>query len=291
MKSARLLAAALVVMLLMTAGCHHRRPKGEVAPKQVTPVAELYSKGMEALHKHKPATARKYFDQIALREDAGEYRDKAAIATADSYYQEHTLESYAEAISRYQSFLAFHPTHPDAPYCQFKIGEAYFEEISTPDRDITPALSARDAFQALIENYPKSSYAAEAKQRVRSVNDFLAAHEIKVGDFYLKYGHPKGAIGRYRYAIEHFPTYWNMPLLYYRLGEALYRDNQDKEALLYFTRITQEVPGTVLSKNARKQIERIQKHQAAKEKESKVFKEPLVKPKTKTKHWWQFWKW
>lgn len=290
MRHAKALVAAAVIAALATTGCHHRRPKDDAAPVEVVPVATLYAKGQGALKKKRPSTARRYFDQIALREDAGEYKDKAAIATADSYYQEHTLEAYSEAISRYQSFLAFHPTHPEAPYCQFRIGTAYYEEIDTPDRDMSPAYHAKDALQALLENYPNSSYTAEAAKKLAAVNDMLAAHEIRIGDWYLKNGHPKGAIGRYRGVVEKYPKYWNMPLVYFRLGEALYQDGQEEEALLYFTRIVQQVPGTTLAKNAQKRLDRIAKHESSKHgKDKAVFKEPLVQPKS-TKHWWQFWK-
>ncbi len=288
-----LLAAGLAAAILLTA-CHHNRPKKNAheAATTVVPVATLYEKGLQAMKKKKPATARRFFDQIALREDAGEYKDKAAIATADAFYQEHTLESYAEAISRYQSFLAFHPTHPQAPYCQFRIGECWYEEMDTPDRDTSAALYAKQAYQAVIENYPNSPYAAEAVKKVARVNDVLAAHEIRIGDWYLKDGHPKGAIARYRGVIEKYPKYWNMPAVYFRLGEALYRDGQDKEALLYFTRITQQVPGTTLAKNAQKNIDRIQRKETARTKQDKeTFKEPLVpKEKHAKAHWWQFWK-
>ena len=292
MKSARSLVAAAIILLVLTTACHHRRPKGAQAEVKLVPVSTLYAKGMRYLKKKRPATARRYLDQILLREDAGQYKDKAQIAEADSYLQEHTIEAYSEAIRRYQSFLAFHPTHPEAPYCQYQIGKCYFEEIESPDRDITPAKDAREAFRALIENYPNSQYVAEAKQKIKETDNVLAAHEIKIGDWYLKVGHPKGAIGRYRYAIEHYPTYWNMPLVYYRLGEALHRDGQDKEAVLYFKRITQEVPGTVLAKDSSRTMEKIEKHEARTSKQNKeIFEEPLVKSNKHKTHWWQFWKW
>lgn len=293
MRRAKLLAALAVVVLVLNAGCHHHRrvKKEKAGPSEVVPVATLYAKGQAAMQKKKPATARRYFDQIALREDAGEYKDKAAIATADTYFLEHTLESYAEAISRYQAFLAFHPTHAAAAYCQYKIGLAYFEEMETPDRDTSPAYQARDAFQALIENYPSCEYVADAKEKITEVEDLLAAHEIKVGDFYVKNKDYKGAVARYRTVLEKYPKYWNKPAVDYRLADALYRDGQDKEAMLYYKRVVQEAPDTSLAKSAQKNINRIQKQEVKKGgKEGKAMNQPLTRPKNKSKYWWQFWK-
>jgi outer membrane protein assembly factor BamD len=284
------LAAVALTAAILTTACHHRRPK-DVPGQEVVPVSVLYEKGQAAIKKNKPGTARKYFDQITLREDAGEYKDKAAIGTADAFMIDHTMESYAEAISRYQSFLAFHPTHPDAPYCQFRIGEAYLESVETPDRDMTPARSARDSFQAVVDNYPKSALAEPARKKLASINDLLAAHEIKVGDFYLKNEHPKGAVARYRGVIDTYPKYWNLPVVYYRLGDALAMDGQVQEATLYFQRILETVPGTVLAKDAQKRLNQIQRKEerSLRRQKNDVFEEPLL-PKKKTKHWWQFWK-
>ncbi|MEW6758400.1 MAG: outer membrane protein assembly factor BamD [Acidobacteriota bacterium] len=290
MRTLKALAAVALTAAFLSTACTHRRPK-DVPDQEVVPVSVLYEKGQAAIKKKKPGTARKYFDQITLREDAGEYKDKAAIATADAFMIDHTMESYAEAISRYQSFLAFHPTHPDAPYCQFRIGEAYLESVETPDRDMTPARSARDSFQAVVDNYPKSAQAEPARQKLAAINDLLAAHEIKVGDFYLKNEHPKGAIARYRGVIEKYPKYWNLPVVYYRLGDALAMDGQTQEATLYYQRIVETVPGTVLAKDAQKRLSQVQRKEerSLRKQRKDVFEEPLL-PKKKTKHWWQFWK-
>ncbi len=278
MKSRRLLTATgMVLLLAILPACHHRRPKSS-APMEIVPVATLYAKGRKAMQKHKEATARKYFDQIVLREDAGKYKNKATIAIADSYMADHTIDAYAEAISRYRSFLAFHPTHPRAAYCQYQIGHAYFGEINTPDRDITPATSALRAFRAVVDNYPKSSYSKKAQVEIKAVRNVLAAHEIKVGDWYLKDGHPKGAIARYRGVLKKYPHYWNIPLVQHRLAEALSAGGRNREALLYFKLITTEVPGTKLAKSARKDIEKIDR------------REEVKIPATVKKHWWQFWK-
>lgn len=293
MKSTRISAViVLFCILAVVAACHHKRNKANLDTKLVS-VATLYEKGQAAMKDHKEMKARRYFDQIVLREDAGEYKDKASIAIADSYIEEHTIDAYAEAISRYRAFLAFHPTHPRAAYCQYMIGHAYFKEINTPDRDTTPATQARLSLKALLENYPSSSYVKDAKKELRQIDDVLAAHEIKVGDWYLKSGHPKGAVARYRYALAKYPHYWNVPLLQYRLAEALRENGQTSEAALYYKAIDKSVPGTKLAKKAEGRMNDIDKNgKVQRRKKEKELKGPLVRrDKSAEKHWWQFWKW
>ena len=118
----------------------------------------------------------------------------------------------------------------------------------------------------------------------------MAAHEILIGDWYLGQKQFKSAIGRYRYVLDKFPKYWNLSAVFYRLADALARDGQDKEAVLYFTRVTQEAPGSSLAKSAQKQITRIEKRQGKiSEHDKKLLNQPLTRPKNKS-HWWEFWK-
>ena len=283
----------LALLLALAAGCHHNKvAKAKEGPTEVASPQALYEQGAAELAKKHPASARKFFDQVSLREDAGEYKDLAAIGTADSYFGDNSVDAWAEAISRYQTFLSFHPTHPKAPYCQYRVAEAYMKEILSPDRDTAAAKNAKQALESVIENYPKSDEAQQARQKVKEVKDTLAAHEIKIGDFYLKNGHPRGAVERYRGVLKDYPDYWNLPLLYCRLGEALYRDNNGTEAVLYFRKVLDGAPGTNLAKQAQKRLTRIEKGQPATSKRGRAEEmksEPLVKPK-KDKHWWQFWK-
>jgi outer membrane protein assembly factor BamD len=283
----------LAVVLIAATGCHSsKKAKIKEGPTDVASAKEIYEKGAAELAKGHPETARKYFDQVSLREDAGEYKDLAAIGTADTFFIDNSMDSWIEAISRYQTFLAFHPTHPKASYCQYRVAECYMKEMLSPERDTAAGKNARQSLESVIENYPKSEEAVQAKQKVKEVKDTLAAHEIKVGDYYLKNGHPRGAVERYRVVLKEYPDYWNLPLIYYRLGEALYRDNNGAEAVIYFRKVLEGAPETNLAKQAQKRLTRIEKGQPAYSKRGKAEElksEPLVKP-NKNKHWWQFWK-
>ncbi|MCX7829646.1 MAG: outer membrane protein assembly factor BamD, partial [Acidobacteria bacterium] len=230
------------ISIIFLTGCHKQRGPKRAEPVELLGVEELYQKGEALVKKHRTQTARKYFEQITLREDAGEYKEKAEVAIADSYFAEKNVEAYAEAISRYQSFLAFHSMHPLAPYCQYKIGLCYFREIDRPDRDISPARNAKEIFKRLIENYPNSEYVADAKEKLNEVNNILAAHEIYIGDFYLESSHPKAARARYEIVVKEYPDYWNIPLVYFRIAEACLMDKNFEEARIYLEKVIQSAP-------------------------------------------------
>jgi outer membrane protein assembly factor BamD len=277
----------VIVLTLLFAGCHKQKGPKRADPIELMTVSEIYSKGETMLKKGRTTTARKYFDQVTLREDAGELKNSALVSIADSFYEEENIQAYSEAISRYQSFLAFHAMHPQAPYCQYRIGLCYFKEIDRPDRDVMPARSAKESFRRLIENYPNSEYVKDSKEKQAEVDNILAAHEIYIGDFYLKQGHPKSAKARYQQVLDAFPNYWNLPLVTFRLAEAEREDKNYEKAREDYEKVISLNPDSQMAKDARKRLESIGKKESKDAKLENKLDEPL--PQGKKKHWWKFW--
>lgn len=284
-----LILSSIVLLAVSFTACHKQRGPKRAEPVELMTVSELYSKGDAFLKKGRTHTARKYFEQVTLREDAGELKDKAAIAIADSYYEEESIDAYSEAISRYNSFLAFHTMHPMAPYCQYRIGLCFFREMDRPDRDVTPARSAKESFRRLIENYPNSEYVADAKEKSEEADNILAAHEIYIGDFYFRSGHFKSAKARYQQVLDSYPSYWNIPLVTYRLAEAEREDGEFEKARTLYEKVISLNPDSQMARDAQKNMGSMGKKEARESKrENKKLEEPL--PRVKTKHWWQFWR-
>ena len=78
--------------------------------------------------------------------------------------------------------------------------------IDRSDRDPTRSREAFDDFRRLIERYPDSKYAADAKQRMVHIKDRLARYEIAIARFYMRREAYVAAANRGRYVIEHFPN-------------------------------------------------------------------------------------
>lgn len=77
-------------------------------------------------------------------------------------------KSYAEALARYRSYHRSYPQRPNAPAALLKIGEILTLQ-EKPE-------AAREAFQGLIEAYPESSVAQDARIGI-------AATHLREGDF------------------------------------------------------------------------------------------------------------
>ena len=261
--------AGLALALFLTA-CHHKK-RQQARPVTRTgdgdPRGHALRTGTDAPMKkkkpgHGPALLRPDRPARGRRrvQGQGRHRHRRLPTTRNT-----PSKPTREAISRYQSFLAFHPTHPQAAYCQFMIGEAWFEEIDTPrpghgrrlQREGRPTRPWwRTTHQPLRGPRPR--------RRLAQVNDMLAAHEIRSGDWYLKNGHPKGAIARYRGVIEQIPQVLEHArgLLPARRGPLPGRPEQGGPPLFH-AHHPGGARGPVLAKNAQQRIDRIQKKESA----------------------------
>ena len=84
----------------------------------------------------------------------------AMFLIADSYFRE---KSYEEAILEYQNIIETWPASPKIPLCQLNQGLALME-IGKPNE-------ASLFFESLIEAYPESPEAAEAKKHLKSLSE------------------------------------------------------------------------------------------------------------------------
>ncbi len=81
----------------------------------------------------------------------------------------------------------------------FESGANWLERKFKADIAKRPPHEARKSFQAfqmLVQQYPKSPYAADARQRMIFLRNRLADYEIAVARYYLKRGAYVGAANR-----------------------------------------------------------------------------------------------
>jgi opacity protein-like surface antigen len=87
----------------------------------------------------------------------------------------------------------------------FESGANWLERKFKADIAKRPPHEARKSFQAfqvLVQQYPKSPYAADARQRMIFLRNRLADYEIEVARYYLKRGAYVGAANRAKGVIE-----------------------------------------------------------------------------------------
>jgi outer membrane protein assembly factor BamD len=76
------------------------------------------------------------------------------------------------------------------------------------------------ALAELVERYPRSEYAADAKQKLQVARDQLAGKEVEIGRFYLQKRNYSGAINRFRTVVGQYQTTRHVEEALERLTEA-----------------------------------------------------------------------
>ncbi len=161
--------------------------------------------------------AIEHFQEVIDNYPYSDYATLAELKIADVYFQQ---GSYEEAASYYQDFVELHPTNPQVPYSIYRNGLCSFQQIGDVGRDQTPTRDALAQFRVLLDRYPGSKYAQEARARLREATDRLASHDIEVGDFYYRRGDYHAAARRYRQALDAYPKHSTRLRTLVRLGRS-----------------------------------------------------------------------
>ncbi|MCZ6822414.1 MAG: outer membrane protein assembly factor BamD [Deltaproteobacteria bacterium] len=244
-----------VLGLIVAAGCASAPPDEEI------PSAEsYYRRGLELLegqrvflffHDVNYPRAIEHFQEVIDNYPYSDYATLAELKLADVHFQQ---GHYEEAASYYQDFVELHPTHPQVPYSIFRHGMCSFEEIGDVGRDQTPTLDALAQFRVLLDRYPNSEHADDARVRLGQAIDQLARHDIEVGDFYYRRGDYYAASRRYRQALEMYPDHSERVTTLVRLGRSLMGLQLYAEAKRIYQQALDARPPGGLRNNDRKEL-------------------------------------
>lgn len=163
---------------------------------------ELVSQGSSAFVSGNYKTAVKAYTDLKDWYPFSKYAILAELKIADAHYH---LEEYDEAILAYEEFEKMHPRNEAVPYVIYQMGLSWFNQLGTIDRDHTPAKNSLIQFNRLIDQYPESAYAGQAREHIKKCTDNLSGHELYVANFYYKTKKYKAALKRYEYLVENYP--------------------------------------------------------------------------------------
>jgi outer membrane protein assembly factor BamD len=210
----------LLGLLAFTAACTNKKvnnPLANVGSKQ--PDKVLFDRSMDAMKHNRFDVARITLQTLINTYQDSEYIARAKLAVADSWYAEGGSTAMQQAEIEYKDFKTFFPNMPEAAEAQLKVANIHYHEMEKADRDYTHAMRAEDEYRSLILEYPDSKLLPEAKQRLREVQEVLAAREFIIGRFYyLRQAYP-AAIARLQTLVDRYPLYSGADETLYLLGQ------------------------------------------------------------------------
>jgi len=222
--AARFLPGLMVLALLQ--GCetiHSIAPwtgkpedlRAKVDPASRT-VEDLYNNGVDALNQKRYATAVTQFDAV---EQNYPYSSWAVNAQLMHGYAEYLQNHYTEAIGSLDRYIQLHPTSSNASYAYYLRGLSFYEQIADIQRDQKGTDQAMVALQDVVNRFPESAYARDARLKIDLCRDHLAGKEMEIGRYYERQKLYASAIGRFQRVIDDYQTTNHAPEALHRLTE------------------------------------------------------------------------
>lgn len=181
------------------------------------PVEQLYNEARDQLGRRNYSEAIQGFEEVDRQHPYSEWARRSLLMSAYSQYQQN---KYEDAIAGAQRFTALYPGNESAVYAYYLIAICYFEQIVDVGRDQRMTELALASLNELVQRYPQSEYARDARLKIDMTQDQLAGKEMEIGRYYLREGQQLGAIGRFRRVIDVYQTTTHVPEALHRLVEA-----------------------------------------------------------------------
>ena len=210
----RVCAVVLLAATLLLGAC---ASSGDDEAYVERPVEELYNQALDHLEAGEPISAARAFEEVERQHPYSQWATRAQVMAAFAFYQ---ANQYDDAIAAAQRFIDLHPGNENVPYAHYLIGVSYYEQMSDVGRDQRMTQQALQAFDALIQRFPGSAYARDARLKADLAHDHLAGKEMEIGRYYLRRGQYVGAINRFRSVIDNYQTTTHVPEALHRLTEA-----------------------------------------------------------------------
>jgi len=180
------------------------------------PVEELYGRGVDALNQKLYGTAGKQFDLV---EQTYPYSSLAVNALLMQGYAAYLGNLYTPAIGALDRFIQLHPSNRDIAYAYYLRALCFYEQIADIQRDQKGTSEAMGALQEVINRFPETSYARDARLKIDLARDHLAGKEMEIGRYYENQKLYAAAIGRFQRVVDEYQTTNHVAEALHRLTE------------------------------------------------------------------------
>lgn len=181
------------------------------------PAETIYDQALVRLQRKDYEGAARRFADLEKQFPFSQWSRKGLLMVAYSNYEG---QKWDEAVVAGNRYVSLYPSTEETPYALYLIGMSMYNQIPDISRDQERAEQAVKVFNDLVQKFPKSEYAEEAKYKLIVARDQLAGKEMSVGRFYLGRKNYTAAINRFREVLFKYQTSRHAEEALYRLTEA-----------------------------------------------------------------------
>ena len=192
----RLSLLAALVLSLTVSGCSSIPFFGNDDDEEVdieaidTTEERVYSQAQRALRSSNFSVAIEQLELLEARFPFGRFAEQAQLELIYAHYLTQDMDSARANADR---FIRLHPNHPNVDYAYYlkalsayRYQESLLDRLFSSDpasRDMAPLRESYSELATLLNEFPNSQYAADARQRMLQLRALLARAEIFVADY------------------------------------------------------------------------------------------------------------
>ena len=211
----------LLLSIFLLFSCSKKNNKSVIAePTDEEKAISIYAEAVEALIKGDAFYAGKKFKEVEVLIPQGEWATKASLMAS---YSDYNRNAYSSAIFNLERHINNYPADKNIPYAHYLIAMCYYEQILDEKKDLKPLLKAKKKFEFIIQTYPDTDYAIDARYKLDLIKDQLAAKEMSIARFYMKTEKWIPALNRLKIVVEKYDTTVFVEEALHRLVEVYYR--------------------------------------------------------------------
>jgi outer membrane protein assembly factor BamD len=203
----RLAGALCAAVLIAACGSSDK-----IDPNSTKAVEALYAEGKDELNSGGYERAIKIFERVEGRAAGTLLAQQASL---DLAYAQHRSGDRAAALATLDRFIKLNPSSPALDYALYLRGIVNFNDklgilsaLSRQDLSERDQQASRDAYQSfrqVVDQFPQSRYAGDAKLRMDYIVNALAEYELHVSRYYFRRGAYVAAVNRAQQVLLEFP--------------------------------------------------------------------------------------
>lgn len=202
----------LLLLAIAVAGVGCKSTGKEKDSLEGVPVEQLYETAHASMLSGNWSKADADFRKLIAQYPYGPYTEQALMETAYAQYKSGKQD---DAVSTIDRFIRTYPTQRNIPYMFYLRGlcnserDAVFLQrawrLDASRRDLATPKQGYSDFNKVVESYPNSRYAADARLRMAKLRDMFALHEMDTALYYMRRDAWVSAATRARYLLETYP--------------------------------------------------------------------------------------
>ncbi len=243
-----------------------------------TQMIEIYNEAMEEFEKGDVIFAGKKFNEAELLYPQSIWAPRAVLMSAYGHFSQ---GYYNYAVNDLERFLVKYKNHPQSDYAYYLLALCHYDQIVDEKKDLNEIVKAKKYFQLILNDYPNTDYAQDAKFKLDYIVEIMASKEMYIARYYVQREKWIPAIKRFKKVVNEYDTTIFVEEALHRLVELHYKigliSEAEKYALLlgynYRSSVWYEESYKILNANyKRKKIDTKKEKETILKKFKKLFK-------------------